>query len=132
MQQKWLIKLSGTKYVIVESNKKPVQPSYLNVIPLPNEMESEDERWLQIEQIDIDGVMTDVVTVNETLKTTIQQQDLDNDLAKQAEQQAKDDEKNAIKDKADNTKDRKIDNFVDLKNEIQNIYDVLDYIMERI
>ena len=45
----------------------------------------EDPRWLQIESVDIDGIMTDVATVNATLKTATQAEDAALETEKAAE-----------------------------------------------
>lgn len=65
----------GSQTFSVFSNHKPRNPAYASVVEFPNEMLSEDDRWLQIEQIDVDGVMTDTITIDEALKTSTQAAD---------------------------------------------------------
>lgn len=125
MHKKYFID-DGTKTFSMIANHKPGNPDYIKVALIPDALLSEDDRWLQFELIDIDGVMTDVVTVDDPLKTTIQQQDLDNQLAKDAADAIKQTEIDLIKSKADKDKLRKIDSLTEIKAEIQNIYDILD------
>ena len=117
---------------LVKANHVPNNPDYSKVLTVPDNLLSEDIRWLQIEAIDDgEGNLVDTVTVNRPLKTTIQEQDLVDELAKQEIENAKQAEKDVLKAKADKTKNRKIDTLSDIKAELLKIYDVLDYLMSK-
>lgn len=121
----------GVKKFSVFAKPKPTNPNYVKVVVIPDALLGEDDRWLQIEAIDVDGSLVDTVTVDEPLKLIIQQQDLDDQIAEQAAKDAEKALRDSYKDKADKTKNRKIDSLVEIKNEILNIYDILDALVNK-
>lgn len=132
MSKKYFIS-DGASFFSFFSSQKPIAPNYQKVVEISEALWGEDDRWLQIENIEIEtGVFKDVVTVNQLVKDQVIQQDLDDQLAKEAIKQAEEDAKALLKAKADKTKNRKIDSLVDIKAELQNIYDILDYLTSKL
>lgn len=74
-KKKYVVQLADNSIHVINTTQKPMGPSYTKVLDLPLDMYSEDERWLQIELVDL----VDTVTINQAEKTT--QQDLDNQAA---------------------------------------------------
>ena len=129
---KYLIQLNDSSKKIETRTHAPTGPDIDQALILPEDLDGEDIRWLQIEAIDDgEGNLVDTVTVNRPLKTTIQEQDLVDELAKQEIENAKQAAKDVLKAKADKTKNRKIDTLSDIKAELLKIYDVLDYLMSK-
>ena len=71
----WLIEKTDSSLYLVNATKKPKRADYSRVLRVPNDMLNEDARWLQIEQVDVEGSMVDTITINAAEK--IIQQDAD-------------------------------------------------------
>lgn len=70
----WLVELSGGIVRKIGSNKEPKDPAFLKVIPIPDNLKDEEERWLKIE--------SNAAALDSAKKTTEQADDAAKDAHK--------------------------------------------------
>ncbi len=93
IKKSWLVPEEGnrSKLVVVKSNFRPLNALEVPIDPITSL--PEDERWLQIENVEVSkGNFKNIVTVNKKLKSEFQSQDL-------AERKKQNDRKNSRKNK---------------------------------
>lgn len=97
-RKKYLVKRTDGIKMIIEANFEPKVPIYTDFAPLPEGLEDEDPRWLQIETlIDDNGGQIKTVTIDQATKDL----ELDLDNQRQLDEAAKKSHEDKIKKKLD-------------------------------